>query len=600
MNNRMNQLHLNTSNNFKNSNKKYHQKKLSYMNSYTNQSDLNTISENKSKYTKLRISLPLQGIKSKMITSKLGNKTIETSNSPIAKFKKQIQKYNNNSIYYSKHKNKTTFINSYLTSEIKLDDNKKNLNNNIENKNKNKNKTSLIKINLNLNDEEKENRVNNNQYKVKNISVHNQLNTELKSNQIKDNKMSNFIYKIQPSIKKLIKFQSTNNSFNLNNNNNSNLKGNILENSKNNYSIEKKQYKKYNNTSLSNITYLTINNPSKKESNSKNKEIFISPRKLLLTNEKSEKKLEKSTTDNNNKKRLLQIIKEEGKKKEIPKIINPNEFKIIKQIGCGSFGKIYKTTWNKDGEKYAMKIICTRSKDNLLYIKEKVNLIKNFEEKTKCEGLIKIYGDTYIIKGNDYYYYEIMELAEKDWEQEIKIRKNNLLYYTEYELFSIMSQLIKTLSLLQKYHITHRDIKLQNILLLNKKYKICDFGESRKLVQKGVIVQPARGSELYMSPLQFFALNEKLKQVQHNAYKSDVFSLGMCILFAATLSDDCLYDIREITDMNIIINILERYLSRRYSKRFIQLLLCFLEIDEKKRPDFIILENIISHIKIDE
>ena len=598
MKNRMNQLHLNTSNNFNNSNKKYHQKKLSYMNSYTNQSDLNTISENKSKYTKLRISLPLQGIKSKMITSKLGNKTIETSNSPIAKFKKQIQKYNNNSIYYSKHKNKTTFINSYLTSEIKLDDNKKNLNNNIEDKNKNK--TSLIKINLNLNDEEKENRVNNNQYKVKNISVHNQLNTELKSNQIKDNKMSNFIYRIQPSIKKLIKFQSTNNSFNLNNNNNSNLKGNILENSKNNDSIEKKQYKKYNNTSLSNITYLTINNPSKKESNSKNKEIFISPRKLLLTNEKSEKKLEKSTTDNNNKKRLLQIIKEEGKKKEIPKIINPNEFKIIKQIGCGSFGKIYKTTWNKDGEKYAMKLICTRSKDNLLYIKEKVNLIKNFEEKTKCEGLIKIYGDTYIIKGNDYYYYEIMELAEKDWEQEIKIRKNNLLYYTEYELFSIMSQLIKTLSLLQKYHITHRDIKLQNILLLNKKYKICDFGEARKLVQKGVIVQPARGSELYMSPLQFFALNEKLKQVQHNTYKSDVFSLGMCILFAATLSDDCLYDIREITDMNIIINILERYLSRRYSKRFIQLLLCFLEIDEKKRPDFIILENIISHIKIDE
>ena len=251
MNNRMNQLHLNTSNNFKNSNKKYHQKKLSYMNSYTNQSDLNTISENKSKYTKLRISLPLQGIKSKMITSKLGNKTIETSNSPIAKFKKQIQKYNNNSIYYSKHKNKTTFINSYLTSEIKLDDNKKNLNNNIENKNKNKNKTSLIKINLNLNDEEKENRVNNNQYKVKNISVHNQLNTELKRYEIKDNKISNFIYKIQPSIKKLIKFQSTNNSFNLNNNNNSNLKGNILENSKNNYSIEKKQYKKYNNTSLS-------------------------------------------------------------------------------------------------------------------------------------------------------------------------------------------------------------------------------------------------------------------------------------------------------------------------------------------------------------
>ena len=116
--------------------------------------------------------------------------------------------------------------------------------------------------------------------------------------------------------------------------------------------------------------------------------------------------------------------------------------------------------------------------------------------------------------------------------------------------------------------------------------------------QKGVIVQPARGSELYMSPIQFFGLNQKLKQVQHNTYKSDVFSLGMCILFAATLSEDCLYDIRELTDMNHIKNILESYLSKRYSNVFIRLLLCFLEVDEKKRPDFIQMEKIISQIKI--
>ena len=193
-----------------------------------------------------------------------------------------------------------------------------------------------------------------------------------------------------------------------------------------------------------------------------------------------------------------------------------------------------------------------------------------------------------------------MELAERDWEQEIKIRKSNLLHYTEYELLNIMSQLIKTLSLLQSNNITHRDIKLQNILLLNGKYKICDFGEARKLMQKGVIMQPARGSELYMSPIQFFGLNQNIKQVQHNTYKSDVFSLGMCILFAATLSDDCLYDIRELTDMNIISNILERYLRERYSMGFIRLLLCLLEINEKKRPDFIILDNIISQIKISE
>ena len=76
-----------------------------------------------------------------------------------------------------------------------------------------------------------------------------------------------------------------------------------------------------------------------------------------------------------------------------------------------------------------------------------------------------------------------MELADRDWEQEIKNRKSHLLYYSEFELINIMSQLIKTLSLMQKNHITHRDIKLQNILLLNDMYKICDFGEARKMMQ---------------------------------------------------------------------------------------------------------------------
>ena len=66
----------------------------------------------------------------------------------------------------------------------------------------------------------------------------------------------------------------------------------------------------------------------------------------------------------------------------------------------------------------------------------------------------------------------------------------------------------------------------------------------------------------------------------------------MCVLFAANLGDECLYDIREITDMKIIENILMSYLNRRYSYKFIQLLLTLLEIEEKNRPDFIQLKEI--------
>jgi serine/threonine protein kinase len=96
-----------------------------------------------------------------------------------------------------------------------------------------------------------------------------------------------------------------------------------------------------------------------------------------------------------------------------------------------------------------------------------------------------------------------------------------------------------------------------------------------------------------MSPILFFGLNEKLLQVTHNTYKSDVFSLGMCILYAATLSLNSLYDIREMTDMKDIRYIIEKY-CKRYSFNLIEILLCMLEVNEKKRPDFIQLEKIIS------
>ena len=281
-----------------------------------------------------------------------------------------------------------------------------------------------------------------------------------------------------------------------------------------------------------------------------------------------------------------------------PEIIKPEEYKIITNIGSGSFGKIFKVKWNKNNSNYAMKEMHFQSKENIVYLKERVKYIIDFEKKTKCDGLIKIYGDSYFKKGKDYYYYEIMELAEKDWEDEIKTRKNNLNYYSEKELLKIMIQLIKTLSLMQQNHITHRDIKLQNILIINNKYKICDFGESRKLNQKGTIVQPVRGSELYMSPILFFGLNEKLLQVTHNTYKSDVFSLGMCILYAATLSDDSLCDIRELTNMEDIRAVIENYLCKQYSSLLIEILLFILEINEKKRPDFIQLEKVLSKLEL--
>ena len=406
---------------------------------------------------------------------------------------------------------------------------------------------------------------------------------------------------IKKDEKKKNNFLLINNSIdfskNINNKNNNEIRIRIRRNEqmKNFKSIENERYSNKNKFIINpNISHINNKTATKTYENIRLDINYLNKSNNNLTNYFSPPRLEisKKLGASLEFKKSCPIYSDRRNNEFKSTIINPDDFKIIKQIGFGSFGKIYKALNIKNGSKYVLKIM-QNNKNNILYLQEKVHLIMDFEKRTKCDGLIKIYGDACIKKGNQFFYYEVLELADRDWEQEIILRRKHFRYYSENELINILLQLVKTLSLLQKNHITHRDIKLQNILLLNNTYKICDFGEARKLLQKGIIVQPIRGSELYMSPIQFFGLEKQLDYVQHNSYKSDVFSLGMCMLFAANLSDECLYDIREITDMNEIKIIVIRYLNKRYSIKFIHLLLILLEFQEKNRPDFISLEQFI-------
>jgi serine/threonine protein kinase len=226
-----------------------------------------------------------------------------------------------------------------------------------------------------------------------------------------------------------------------------------------------------------------------------------------------------------------------------------------------------------------------------------------------------------------YVMYILMELADYDWEKEIKRRTKNKLYYNEDELINILKSVIDTFSLLQTKGISHRDVKPQNILcFINKNennknnkfdnnnnkilYKIADFGEAKtkekkrleeqksieELYQNDTNKQTIKGTELYMSPILFKAYRTYpyIGNVQYNAFKNDVFSLGLTFLFASTLTFQSLYEIREVYDMEKIKNNVKKYLNGKYSKKFIECILFMIEIDEKKRPDFIEMDSWIK------
>ena len=281
------------------------------------------------------------------------------------------------------------------------------------------------------------------------------------------------------------------------------------------------------------------------------------------------------------------------------KDVNVTDYKIIKKIGQGSFGQIFMV---KDdiNRKFALKKIIASSEKEIKSLKQEYQILydiqSNLKDNNTQMNIVNIYGlSSKQLDPTTYVMYVLMELSITDWEKEIlNLHKQNH-YYTEEELFNIMYDLIDTLAKLQKENISHRDIKPQNILVFmnNKKeryYKLADFGEAKELLNgnKPTEKQTLRGTELYMSPLPFYGLrSRKIKRyIKHNPYKSDVFSLGLCILFAATLCFESLYDVRELKS-NISINIIiEKYLKNRYSYKIINMIAAMLDINETTRDDF--------------
>jgi hypothetical protein len=292
-----------------------------------------------------------------------------------------------------------------------------------------------------------------------------------------------------------------------------------------------------------------------------------------------------------------------------------DDYNILQLIGEGTFGKIYSVEDPTTHLKYAMKKITASSMNELNEKKKEYELLINLLNENQSLKIVKIIGiQSKKLDKLTYVMYVLMELANLDWEKEIRERAKRNNYYKEKELIKILLNLIETFSYLQSKGISHRDIKPQNILCFNDNiYKIADFGEAKtkekkrlELLKNGLIdnedynndtnKQTVRGTELYMSPILFKAYRKShLINTEYNAFKSDVFSLGFCFFFAATLTYQSLYDIREVYDMDTEKIIVESYLKGRYSNKFINLILMMLQIKEKKRPDFIELETWIQN-----
>ena len=201
-------------------------------------------------------------------------------------------------------------------------------------------------------------------------------------------------------------------------------------------------------------------------------------------------------------------------------IRNIDEYTILKELGKGSYATVKLAINKNNRNKYAIKIYTKKA----LLDPQKKNTVNN-EIKILRQldniNIVKLYE----VIDTPTFLYLVMEYIEGISLLD-KIKKDTNHFFEEQRALKLFVQIIKAIIYCQNKNICHRDIKLENILIIKDDIiKLIDFGFAVK-TDKETYQNLLCGSPSYMAP-------EIVNKEKYIAQYSDIWSLG--VLFYSML-----------------------------------------------------------------
>ena len=185
-----------------------------------------------------------------------------------------------------------------------------------------------------------------------------------------------------------------------------------------------------------------------------------------------------------------------------------------KQLGSGSFGRVFLVSHNETKKLYALKVI---DKRKLLISYGKLDIIYNeinIHSKLDHENIIKLYN----VHEDNESINIIMEYAPNGNLYELITKEKN--GFSEYKAFEYFIQVVNAVYYLHNNNIIHRDIKPENILIGDdNKIKLCDFGWAKELTLENR--STFCGTIEYMAP--------EIVENENYDYGVDIWSLGILL-----------------------------------------------------------------------
>lgn len=189
------------------------------------------------------------------------------------------------------------------------------------------------------------------------------------------------------------------------------------------------------------------------------------------------------------------------------------KYRLLKRLGEGSFGEVWKAEDRVEGVKVALKIPQGEwaTKEHQKIFQNEVKMVAKLDH----HNIVKIknadvVGPHFII---------VTPCGKESLED--RLRRPKSFRFT----VSVMSQILNALAYAHRHKIIHRDIKPENVILFDDgTARLTDFGIA-KIVEKTQVRGEGTGTIGYMAPEQAYGLT---------SFASDVFSTG--ILFYELLT----------------------------------------------------------------
>lgn len=190
-------------------------------------------------------------------------------------------------------------------------------------------------------------------------------------------------------------------------------------------------------------------------------------------------------------------------------------FKFREKIGCGSYSAVFKVEHMISGQFYAAKAIpLALTRSELIDSEMNTLLMMDHSSITKFYSYFSDHG----------YLFMILQLCEKGTIEQFVTRNEGM---PDTLLWAWMKTILIALEYIHSKKVAHRDIKPQNIFIDQHNRPILgDFGFA-KITNDDTLSQDYNGSFMFKSP-------ETLKKIPHNAFKSDIWSLGVTFLIMMT------------------------------------------------------------------